>query len=83
VKSVHISARRGIYGVEGKEDEMTRDNEVKIGNGSETRIITMRHPPRPGEYLEVDGEMWEVLSVSYEIPYRIPAMSFIIRREAG
>ena len=59
----------------------TEDNEVKIGNGKETRVITMRHPPRPGQYLLVEGECWEVLSVTYEIPYRIPvdtSVNFII-----
>ncbi len=58
------------------------DSEVKIGNGSETRMLQMRHPPRPGDYLMVGGERWEVLSVSYEIPYRVPALSFIVAQEA-
>lgn len=57
------------------------DHEVKIGNGREERVITMRHPPKPGEYLTVGDEPWEVLSVSYEVPYRIPAMSFIVKEQ--
>jgi hypothetical protein len=59
------------------------DQEVKISNGSETRVIPMRHPPKPGEYLVVSDEPWLVVSVSYEIPYRVPEMSFIVTEEAG
>lgn len=59
------------------------DNEVKISNGTDTRVITMRHAPVPGEYLTVEGESWLVVSVSYEIPYRVPVMSFLVTEEAS
>lgn len=59
------------------------DHEVKIGNGRETKVITLRHPPRVGQVMTVGGEAWEVLSVSYEIPYRIPSMSFTVKEEAS
>lgn len=54
------------------------DNEVKISNGRETRTISMRHPPRPGKYLTIEEEPWLVVSVSYEVPYRVPSMSFMV-----
>ena len=59
------------------------DNEVKIGDGSETKIIMMRHAPRVGGEITVKGKLWKVLSVSHEIPYRIPSMSFIAKEEAS
>jgi hypothetical protein len=62
---------------------MPTDNEVKISNGRETRVITMRHPPKPGDYLTIEDEPWLVVSVSFEVPYRIPAMSFIAERQAS
>lgn len=58
---------------------MPRDNEVKIGNGRETRIITMRHPPKVGKSITVEGKQWRVLSVSHTVPYRVPSMSFIVK----
>ena len=57
------------------------DNEVKIGNGRETKIIMMRHAPRVGSDITVGGETWKVLSVSHEIPYRVQSMSFIARQD--
>ena len=51
------------------------ENEVKISDGRETRTIMMRHPPAAGEVLSVGGDDWLVRSVSYTVPYRIPAES--------
>lgn len=45
-------------------------NEVKLRNGSEEKTIEMHRPPRVGSYITVGGEKWQVLSVSYTIPYR-------------
>ena len=59
------------------------DHEVKISNGSDTKTITMRHPPKPGEYLTIEDVPWLVVSVAYEIPYRVPAMSFVVKQEAS
>lgn len=61
-----------------------KDSEVKISRNGKTRTISMRHPPKPGEYLTVKGKPWLVVSVSYTVPYRIPSMSFIVKKsEAG
>lgn len=57
------------------------DYEIRLGNGKETRDITMRHAPRVGSELVVGKKTWRVLSVSYEVPYRIPAMSFVVKEE--
>ena len=54
------------------------DSEVKVSNGRDSRVITMRHPPKPGEYLTIEDQPWLVVSVAYEIPYRVPAMSFVV-----
>lgn len=60
---------------------MTRDNEVKVSRKGRTKTITMRHPPKPGQYITLKGKEWMVVSVSYTIPYRVPSMSFIVKDE--
>lgn len=59
----------------------SQDNEVKVSRKGEIRTITMRHPPAPGEDITIEGEPWLVVSVSYEIPYRVPSMEFMVKEE--
>jgi hypothetical protein len=80
-KSVNNSAPEGTRVGKKEEDMKSPEHEVKIGNGSETRIIMMRHAPSVGKDIIVEGKRWLVLSISYQVPYRIPSMSFIATRQ--
>ena len=57
-----------------------RENEVRLGKDGEIKTVTMRHPPKVGGTLVVEGEEWLVLSISYEIPFRAgrQAVSFVV-----
>lgn len=60
----------------------TRENEVRLGKDGEFRTVSMRHAPRVGKTLIVEGEEWLVLSVSYEIPFRMDAaLSFVVQNQ--
>lgn len=58
-------------------------NEVKVRRGAEVKVIMMRTAPQVGKEIIVSGEPWLVLSVTYEIPYRVRSSLDMSTREVA